>query len=137
MRIDDKTLQQFIILGPKTLRRYLRDPKFLLHDKFEHALKKYALSIKHPSVFTYAKRTEELVTDGIVVLEFEGFTNVPLDDFFFTLTDVVPKIFGCEYCRFNLKEDTSEMIGCDFYGRLVKERTKSCKYFRQAQLFKT
>lgn len=139
MRFEDKTLQAFIILGPKTLRRYLFDPRFLLHDKFEHLLQKHALSIKHPDIFTYTKRTEEATREK-VVLEFEGSTNEPLDDFFFTLTDVVPKVFGCEYCRFNeagIEKILEGRVKCGFYGRVVKERSKSCKYFRQLQLFKT
>jgi len=139
MRIGDKTYQKFIILGPKSNRRYIYDPKFLLHDKFEFLLKERSLSIKNPNVFTYVERIE-FATREKIILVFDGFVNEPLDDFFFTLTDTVPKVFGCEYCRFN--EDGIEKIIdgkvlCGFYGRSVKERAKSCKYFKQAQIFKT
>ena len=127
--------QQFIVLSSKKLFRYLIDKRFKLYDDFSKKIKEFALSTKD-SNFIFIGKNDLIENKISLYYENNEIFELP-KDFYFTLSDFVPSIFGCDYCSFFLREETENHIYCGFFTKIVKKRKGSCKYFKQRSLFKT
>ncbi|MHA1989028.1 MAG: hypothetical protein ACW98D_20600 [Promethearchaeota archaeon] len=134
--IGDKVIQRFTILGSKRNYRYLLDGKFYISKIFKNQILERSLPTRSNNYIFEKKKEEENCVEIISVAQEGVLDNDLLIDYYFTIHDFVPTSFGCEYCISN-KEDFDENIKCEYYGKIVKRRKGSCKYFDQRRLFKT
>lgn len=136
--VGNKTIQRFTILGGKRNWRYLLDSRFYTRKIFNEEIWKRSLSTKSNNYMFESKVENENYVE-VISVAYEGvLQNDFLTDYYFTIHDFVPTAFGCEYCyQNNDKRNIEETVWCNFFGKQVKRRKSSCKYFKQRRLFKT
>lgn len=108
----------------KKHKKFILDPRYILHDKFENKIKEYFLN-------GFIKRTQE---DNYIKFFYED-QVIYNKNTMFKLVDFVPPNLGCEYCIYN--EEQNGYVFCELKAKLLTEEIKTCKFFKQKVLYKT
>ncbi len=130
---NDKAFQYFII-NKKSIKKFLTDPRFSIHDKFEEKIKFFALSNNANYIFTERRDEEDRIT-----LEFKIIDNniEKPNNFHFVIAGFSPPTAGCEYCKYKIDFDDT-IFTCEFKQKQMTNKIKNCQFFRQKDgLFKT
>lgn len=129
----DKAFQYFII--EKKSKKFLTDPRFSIHDKFEEKIKFFALSNNPNYIFFERRDEEDRITLEFKILDYENVEKP--SNFHFVIAGFVPPSAGCEDCRFKIDYDET-IFTCDFKQKQMTNKVKNCQFFRQKEgLFKT
>jgi len=131
----DKIFQNFIIDNKKGIRKYLTDSRFIVYDKFEEKIKKFALSNNENFIFTERTNEPDKVVLEFKILNLENFKKP--SNFYFVIPGFVPPSAGCVHCKYR-KDHDDTFFYCEFKQKTLSNKIKNCQFFRQEEgLFKT
>lgn len=134
----EKIIQSFVYNKRDKWVKKLKDPRYLIYDKFENKIRQESLSQKLVGVIEFNKRIDN---EDSVVIEYNIIDNNRIEhcNFLqtnFKLVDFIPPYPGCSFCIYKNKLD-NVYFKCELKNKIYTDDLKNCKYFKQKRLFKT
>jgi hypothetical protein len=114
--------------------KYIHNPSYILHTKFEKKLAENAISYDPDMIFKDMTRNNNRVS--ITYSVHKSFNFKTLKPKFYKVVGVVPDNEGCRFCRFHEKK--KGLYGtCTFQEKDLVREVKSCRFFKQKKSIKT
>lgn len=133
--LNNKIFQAFEYDKKDKNSKFILDSRYILYEKFERKIRENAI---YADGIVFSERVNY---NGKVVLVYDVEEKEALDKIdrskkMFRIVDYAPPNPGCAYCVHKQTIDEN-FFKCCYKDRVMSKEFKTCKYFKQRQLYKT
>lgn len=134
IEIQDKFIYQKFFYDKK-FQKYLTEPNYILYNKLEAKLRQISF---YEDGIEFIKREND---KGEIVLIYEitspdAVKKIDKSRTLFKLVDFTPPNPGCAFCVYK-KVLSEDFFYCEYKEKTMAKEVKTCRYFKQKNLYKT
>lgn len=126
LEIDDNKLIQSFIFGKGKDSHFIKDPRYLIYDKFEYKLRNYLIINDSISFIRRVNEKDKVIFEYLIEKKYTIKNIRP----FFIIAEFVPPNASCKYCIYK-NEGEDIFIKCNLKNKIVQNGIKNCKFFKQ------